>query len=260
MTIVDELLVAADRNIVGAWRAVLAGSPTPGEAREGAVTLLSSGLPVPLFNPAFVAGAVNDPEVTVRRIVDHYASRGAPFAVYFRDEVAPGLAEACDAAGLLEHWRPALMVLAPIPPTDPSAMSDLRIRRVTTHTVDDYAAVLSAGFGLPSELADLLFGTSLLGIAGLSAFIGTVQGEPVGSAAVFVSDGVAGIYNIATVPSRRGKGIGEAMTWAAVKAGEEAGMTCAILQASAQGEPVYQRMGFETPSRYRQFEPAGGSS
>ncbi len=228
----------------------------PGEVHDGAVVLLSSGLPVPLFNPAFVTDPVADPEATVARVVDHYRALGVPFVLDFRDEVASGLAEASVAAGLVEHWRPALMVLEPIPPPAPQAPADLEVIRLTAGNFDDYSSVLSAGFGMPRELTDLVSHPSLLSVAGLTAFIGSVGGEPTGSAAVFVSEGVAGVYNIATVPQRRGQGVGEAMTWVAVRAGQEAGATCAILQASEQGEPIYGRMGFVTPTRYRQFQPA----
>jgi len=260
MTIAEEVLVAADQNMVGAWRAVLAGSPIPGDVHDDEVVLLSSGLPVSLFNPAFVTRPPADPEATVKRVVDHYASLGAPFVLDFRDKAALGLADACAAAGLVEHWRPALMVLDPIPPTVAQAPSDLEVSWVTPDSVDDYSAVLSTGFGMPRELADLVAGPSLFGGTALMGLIGMARGEPTGSAAVFVSEGVAGIYNIATSPRGRGSGVGTAMTWAAIRAGQEAGATCAILQSSQQGEPVYERMGFATPTRYRQFQPPGGPS
>jgi hypothetical protein len=44
------------------------------------------------------------------------------------------------------------------------------------------------------------------------------------------------------------------MTWAAIAAGAAAGAERAILQSSEPGAPLYERMGFVTPSRYRQFE------
>jgi len=255
MTIAEELLVAADRNMESTFRSVLATAPSPGDVYDNEVTLLSSGLPVSLFNPAFIRRS-EEPVALVARVVDHYSALGVPFLISFRDEVAPGLADACQAAGLVEHWRPALMVLNPIPSILPSPPSGLRVSRVTSATVDDYAEVLSAGFAMPRETEDALLGPWLFGEADCAGFLGTIDAKAIGSAALFRSDGVAGVYNIATVPQSRSRGVGTAMTWAAIAAGRKAGSDCAILQASQQGEPVYQRMGFVTPARYRQFQPA----
>src|SRR5262245_18332875 len=98
------------------WRSLLrALAPAPGEHRAGEVVLLTSGMPVPLFNPAFVFGPVAEASATVDRIVGHYAALDSPFVASFRDEMSPGLADACERAGLVEHWRPPLMVLDPIP-------------------------------------------------------------------------------------------------------------------------------------------------
>ncbi len=256
VTVADGTLMSADRNMVEVWRAMLALAPAPGEVDDGNVVLLSSGLPVPLFNPAFITGPIADPTATVERIVEHYAVLESPFVALFRDEVACGLAEACSAAGLREHWRPPLMVLEPVPQA-PAHPPELRIDRVSADTLDDYAHVLSQGFGIPHELAEAMSPPALLDIEGFTALLGSVDGHAVGSVAVFVAAGVAGIYNVATIPGHRGKGIGAAMTWAAVAASAGAGVECAILQSSEQGAPVYERMGFTAPTSYRQFQPAG---
>jgi hypothetical protein len=44
-----------------------------------------------------------------------------------------------------------------------------------------------------------------------------------------------------------------ALTWAAAASGFERSCTIASLQASALGEPVYRRMGFETVSEYVRY-------
>lgn len=256
----DDVLAAADRNMRRAWESLLRGAPAPGKVDEGGLLLLSSGLDLPLFNPAFVTGAAGDPAGVVERVVGHYRSLGAPFALYFRDETAPGLADACAAAGLVEHWRPALMVLRPIPPTFPDPPPGLGIARVDEANLERYASALAAAFGLSPDLVGQLFGPSLLGLDGFVGLLGTVGDEPVAASGVFVSDGVAGIYNVATVPAQRGRGIGAAVTWAAVRAGADTGTSCSVLQASEQGEPVYRRMGYATPTRYRQFERAQAHS
>ena len=148
------------------------------------------------------------------------------------------------------------MVLDPIPPSTGAAIAGLRILRVDTANVGEYTNVLAAGFGMPHELAERMLGCSLLSVEGFTGFLGVLGDEPVATSGLFLSEAVAGVYNVATVPGRRGRGIGEALTWAAAQAGLDQGATCSILQASEQGEPVYRRMGYQTPARYRQFVPA----
>ena len=51
MSITDALL-QADQNKLATFRSVLADAPIPGDVQDDEVALLSSGLPVALFNPA----------------------------------------------------------------------------------------------------------------------------------------------------------------------------------------------------------------
>ena len=61
----------------------------------------------------------------------------------------------------------------------------------------------------------------------------------------------AGIGWVGTVPEQRGHGYAEAVTWAAVREGFRRGAAFANLQASPMGRPIYERMGFITPTEYR---------
>ena len=249
----NELLAAADRNMRAYWTAFTSGCPAPGRAeREGAV-LLSSGLPVPIFNPTFVDRDPADAGALVADVVSHYDGLGVPFLLYFRDEVAPSLAAACAAAGLVEHYQPPLMLLDPIVAA-PAPPPGVDIEVVDAQTVAQCGVVLADGFGMPRELAALALPSSIVDVDQFTGVLASVDGEPVSTAAVFVAEDLAGIYNVATVPSARGRGIGAAVTWAAVEHGAAAGCTRSILQASGEGAPVYARMGFTTPDRYRQFE------
>ena len=73
-------------------------------------------------------------------------------------------------------------------------------------------------------------------------YLGRVADEAVATSMAFVSDGLCGIYAVATAPSARGHGYGEAVTWAATSF--RADLTAA-LQASPMGHPVYRRMGYQ---------------
>ena len=85
---------------------------------------------------------------------------------------------------------------------------------------------------------------------GFHMFLGCLDGEDVAVAASFVTDDMAGVYNVAVRPDMRRRGFGEAITWAAIAAALGQGARHACLGASDMGYPVYARMGFETRYEY----------
>ena len=83
----------------------------------------------------------------------------------------------------------------------------------------------------------------------LQLYLGYLDGEAVACVQLFLSSGVAGIYNVGTVPSARRRGIGAAITTAAMRAARDRGYRVAVLGASEMGEPVYRRIGFAEYTR-----------
>jgi ribosomal protein S18 acetylase RimI-like enzyme len=81
------------------------------------------------------------------------------------------------------------------------------------------------------------------------AFIAAIAGEPLGHALLFLGAGVAGIYDVGVVRRSRGRGIGKAVTVAALKHAARLGYRYAVLQASGEGEQLYRKIGFEEACR-----------
>src|SRR5687768_11356371 len=115
----EDVLAAADRNMRAVWTAVLSKGPVSGRVEDDGLLLLSSGIPVAMFNPAYATAPLPDPAAAVGRVVEHYAELASPFALTFRDSVSPGLSDACREAGLIEHWQAPLMLLDPVPTPPP---------------------------------------------------------------------------------------------------------------------------------------------
>jgi GNAT superfamily N-acetyltransferase len=145
------------------------------------------------------------------------------------------------AAPSTRHQPPGLDIRAAVDDTGRRAFRDV-------------TAAAYATYGAPPEYADDAF-VALESVCAphLQGFVGYVDGAPAAAAAVYVTHGVAGIGWVGTVPEHRGKGYGEAVTWAAIREGFRRGAAIANLQASSMGRPIYERMGFITATEYRVF-------
>lgn len=78
-------------------------------------------------------------------------------------------------------------------------------------------------------------------------FLGYAGDVPAAVASVFVGCGVGQVEFVATLPEFRRRGYGEAVTWAATLA--EPSLP-AVLLASDDGRPVYERMGYLATQRF----------
>jgi GNAT superfamily N-acetyltransferase len=75
-------------------------------------------------------------------------------------------------------------------------------------------------------------------------WLGRVNGQPVATSRVSLGGGAAGLYAILTLPSHRGRGIGRAMSLAALRTAAGLGYRIGVLQASDLGYSVYLKLGF----------------
>jgi GNAT superfamily N-acetyltransferase len=231
---------AAERNYFAAWKLLVDRAPggLVEETDEVLLTFVPKG--VAYFNSAFVKPPA-DPATCLAMIQDFYRERRAPFTVRFRSSTDPDALSR--APGLTPAGRSPLMN-ATIDDIAPPADTD--IKRVDVENWDDHIQAIAAGFGMPVQLTVRLFHPALVEAPEYAAFNAYIDGEVASTAALIVSDVVAGVYNVATPEGFRRRGLGEATTRAAIAEGRHRGCVMSTLQASNMGYPIYERMGFRT--------------
>jgi GNAT superfamily N-acetyltransferase len=208
-----------------------------------------------ISNAAFRTGDVGAEEL-VARAQSFFDARGRGFSVWMRAGVPDDddIAEAARAAGLEPVFEMPEMVLESRA-EERSLPAGVELRQVEDAAdADRFWQIATSAYadnGFPPEIFSYYEDHSGLVADNAATFVAELDGKPVGIAMTIVSHGVAGIYWVGTLAEARGRGIGEAVTAAAVNAGLDLGGEVVSLQASPMGEPVYRRMGFETIYRYR---------
>ncbi|RDI42534.1 bifunctional GrpB family protein/GNAT family N-acetyltransferase [Aquicella lusitana] len=85
-------------------------------------------------------------------------------------------------------------------------------------------------------------------------YVGYVEGKPVVRGLSCYYAGVAGLHWLSTVPDARRKGYGTVMQQFRLKRAKDLGYHIAVLQASDEGFPLYQRLGYKECGYFREFK------
>ncbi len=182
----------------------------------------------------------------VRRAREFFGAPDPGHLVLVREPDDADLAQAATAAGYRPAWAEQSMALHEPPDLAPPATEvDLRVVSTPGHVLD-YGKVVAEANDDPGERerAGLLFHDSTIIAPHIAAFVAYLDGTPVSCAMTLVSDGVAGVFYVATVESARRRGLGDALTRTAARAGFQLGARAAWLGASEMGAGLYRRIGF----------------
>ena len=242
---------AVDRNFIAAFRTFSRWIEGSVVRTIGEVEVAASLLPISFFNAVFVTRPLPAGAADLVEAIALVRDLGVPFVVNVRTDLDPGTRAAAAELGLALTGSMPGMAMQPRPAPDPPAR--LAIQRATDEArLADHRAVAAAGFGLPLDAVERLMPAAMLGDPTVRFYVGVEDGVPVASSMAVRTDEILGIYNVATVASARGRGYGTAMTWATI-ADAGPGVEVVILQASAMGRPIYERMGFRTVVEYEEL-------
>ena len=206
-----------------------------------------------------------DADRRIAELVQTYLEAGTGFIWWVGPSDTPGdLRSRLTAAGLtLEGTAPAMAANLADVPLDEPPPDGLEILPVTdVATLDEFLAIIGADWvewtgGEMSPVQQRTLDAWRTQIPGRLAeepvplrWIGRMDGKVVATSRIAIAAGVAGLYAISTLSGYRGRGIGRAMTIAALRAARSIGYRIAVLQASELGYGVYRRLGFRELFQY----------
>lgn len=151
---------------------------------------------------------------------------------WMHDDDAPGMA--VDLRSLDEHL---------------SLPSQLTIQRVSDgETLKTWLRIMTVGSEIPEEgltlLLEMATNHGFKEDAAVHYYLGRLGDMPVATSLLYLGGGVAGIYNVATLPEARRQGIGGALTEAPLLEARAWGYRIGTLQSTPMGLNLYRRLGF----------------
>jgi len=233
---------------------ILAGSRNRGDVCElRGLSIASLGATFQMFNAAFLNSYVEDEPDLERRIATasvHFAQRRLPWAFWlcdaFLDRRLQRKSERVFARmGLtLSSELPAMVaesLVAPwrqFPAMDIVAVEDESTRRA-------FCEIGATCFHVPLNWFEEVFDERMFDRRDFVPWLGSANGVPVATAATVFAAGAIGVYNVGTLPSHRGRGIGEAMVrYAIAREKERSGTGRTVLQSTSYGYDLYRKMGY----------------
>jgi hypothetical protein len=219
--------------------------------------LFATGTWVPvLANGAILLGNGTAAPAAVARAEAWFATRERGYTVLLRQQVDAELSAAAESAGLVAFGQPGPEMVCRHRLEDRPPPPGIELRWVgTAQQVADFAVVnrdAYATYGMPDDALPATFNRPerFLAAPHVLAVVAYDADAPVAAAMTLLSHGIAGVYWVGTVASARTRGLGECVTRAVTNVAFDLGARANTLQASIMGQPIYQRMGYETLYHY----------
>lgn len=249
---------AMDANLRESFRVLAAGRSASDLAELDGVSICSLGVAFRMFNAAFLNSTVEDARALASRLSlarDRFAAAGRSWSFWFSEEWLArspqrSLVDTCEGFGLHPAAEVTGMAATELRPAKRSLPAlDFRPVSGDSAVLQDFRFIGATCFHVIPAWFNEVFDETIHSRP-FRCWVGYYGDHAVATAATTVSDGVIGIYNVATLPEARGRGYAEAVTrHAAAAAQRESGLNRLILQATPQGESLYRRLGFRDVSR-----------
>ena len=247
-----------EENLRQSFRILAAGRARGGVVEWPGLTIASLGAKFQMFNAAFLSAPAGQVEFEARVAAarEYFEARGLAWALWICEDwlersLRRKASTICHRFGLRLSSEMPGMVAGKV--DEPKRqLPELDFRPLDAKGVlRDFRGVGSVCFHVPLDWFSEVFDERMAGERSqFRCWVGYLEGLPVATAASVESGGVIGLYNVATSPEFRGRGIAEAITrHAASESLAGIGPRPLVLQSTSRGLRLYERLGFQAVTR-----------
>ena len=211
--------------------------------------LMNSNLKIALFNRILKTNlSTEEIDQKIQETIEYFESKSLPFVWQVDPQSRPhDLADRLEKAGLVrrEGTGMAIEIENLVVPQEPERF---RYERATSSKkIEEYAKLLPKAYGMPEFGWDFLTGciTKIGVVEDFQHYIGYLDDKPVGTSSIIYAVGVAGLYNVSTLPEARGNRVGSVMSAIPFADAADKGFKIGILHSTEMGYNVYKRLGFQ---------------
>lgn len=221
-----------------------------------------TGIAEPFYNAVVRTRLASDEaDAAVARVLALFRHRRVPMLWWVLPSSEPvDLGVRLDAQGLTYRGEgPGMAADLTALPDNAPALPGFTVERVRdVVSLMEWIRTNEAAYGAAVDRVDLTYVQleSALGFGPerpYRRYLGRLNGLPVATSALFLGAGVAGLYGVASLPHVRGRGMGSALSLAALREARAMGYRTAVLESSPLGYSVYQRLGFREICRLRSY-------
>ena len=229
--------------LAGSWERIARAVGGTVERVDGLLVALT-GIADQQLNVCVVERQPEDPAAALTTARTLFSDHGYRIGVDLQRGRHPSVERATAGLGMVVGVsRPALTarVDAIAPPSPPAGVEISELS--AEDNLEELWWIQATSFGMHPEVVRAYLASETLRAPGIACFQAKLDGRPVSSSLAVEVDGSVGVFGVATLPEVRGRGIGTAITAAAVERARDR-VDLAWLQASRDGRRVYEQMGF----------------
>lgn len=255
-----DRLTLADLNYAQSWRDLVRWRTAGTLVEEDDVLMGASCTSAASFNRAMRTGPAGQPSApdVLARCQAYFSARERDFVIDAREHADRDLIDLAETRGLRSLREPLPVMVLDHTVDEPTLPPPLRLAAVTgADGLADFASVAAPSFaalGIPLEIMiDILATPERIAAPHVTVMVAYDGAAPVSVGLSMLSHGIAGLYWIGTLPDACRRGLADAITRRLGNLALARGAAFVVLQASAPGQPVYERIGYRTVTQYRRY-------